>query len=478
MQPPAAPNRPGNQGETSAGTVVLIGASIRSAAQSANQAGFRVLGLDHFGDIDTRQACQEFWILDEFATNPEAIRRFRKFPHFIVGGLNSAKDFLGLLLPPPTAAKTLLTQEAGTDLVPPPRNPDLDRLKDLQWLEELSKECGLSFPKSVYSVIPNAASPSEVRDTDARWLVKMQRSCGGLGVRWHTPPSPPSPPKPAHSGSAAAWGNTAPLSPNIDAILDISPQSENKKATRQMLQQWVPGRPHGATLICNGENCLLLGVCRSLFTHMGDLPFVYRGSFGPVSIPPHVQKNLQQLGLKITRETGHRGLLNLDLVINRSGEAFVLEVNPRWSGSSELIDRWMQKNEQVDSLFGAMVEACKGSPLAESNCHPDGSPKSVGSSFLAGPQYLKRIVFARRRFQFSTDLIAFSKQPPNDSRYQSTFSDTPADGTWISAGEPICTLISQIPRETATNPFGWGKEKGPMHQHRTFLRRLLKSTLS
>jgi predicted ATP-grasp superfamily ATP-dependent carboligase len=205
---------------------------------------------------------------------------------------------------------------------------------------------------------------------------------------------------------------------------------------------------------------------------------VYRGSFGPVTIPHSLQQSLQQLGLQITRETGYRGLLNLDLVINRSGETFVLEVNPRWSGSSELIERWMQNQKQVDSLCGAMVKACNGSPLAEFNFHPDRSLHSVESPWSTGPQYLKRIIFARQPFQFSQKLIAFSTRPSNDSPYQSGFSDLPADGTWISAGEPICTLISQIPRGTAAEPFGWGKEKGPMHQHRTFLRRLFESAHS
>jgi len=36
-------------------------------------------------------------------------------------------------------------------------------------------------------------------------------------------------------------------------------------------------------------------------------------------------------------------------------------------------------------------------------------------------------------------------------------------------------LISQIPRASGGESFDWGKEKGPMHQHRTFLRRLFKS---
>ena len=125
MQPPADSNRPRKDVESSARTVVLIGASIRSAAQSAQRAGFQVLGIDHFGDVDTRQACREFWILNEFVTNPDAIRRFQKFPHFVVGGLNSAHDLTEILLPPHATERTSLAKEAASDLLPPQETPIL-----------------------------------------------------------------------------------------------------------------------------------------------------------------------------------------------------------------------------------------------------------------------------------------------------------------------------------------------------------------
>lgn len=473
MQPPAAPNRPRNHGETSAETVVLIGASIRSAAQSANRAGFRILGIDHFGDIDTRQACQEFWILNEFLKNPEVIRRFRSFPHFVVGGLNHGDDLAGFLTPPPTIVHTSPAKEPGSDSAVPLRNPDFDLWDDPHWLEKLSKECGLNFPNFFHSLIPDVSPP---HTSHKRWLRKMEHSCGGLGVRWHKPSTSFTP---ACRDSQSAHDHPGPLGPKIEANADSSlVQMKDSTTMRQMFQEWVPGRPHGATLICNGEDCCLLGVCRSLFTHLSDLPFVYRGSFGPVPISHSLQERIHQLGLKITRETGHRGLLNIDLVINRSGKTFVLEVNPRWSGSSELIERWMQNRTQIGSLFGAMVEACNGAPMPDFKPNHGRRSTSVGCPWSEGPQYLKRIIFARQAFQFSQDILAFSTEPSNESRFQSTFFDLPADGTWISAGQPICTLVSQIPRGTPTNSFGLDKEKGPMHQHRTFLRRLFESAHS
>ncbi len=40
--------------------LILVGASVRAAAQSAARAGFQVTGIDLFGDIDTVAACQNY----------------------------------------------------------------------------------------------------------------------------------------------------------------------------------------------------------------------------------------------------------------------------------------------------------------------------------------------------------------------------------------------------------------------------------
>ena len=85
-------------------TVVLIGASIRSAAQSAKRAGFHVIGIDHFGDIDTREACAEFWILREVLADAHARQRFENLPIFMVGGLKHTKPLAEFLTHAPQDA--------------------------------------------------------------------------------------------------------------------------------------------------------------------------------------------------------------------------------------------------------------------------------------------------------------------------------------------------------------------------------------
>lgn len=471
MQPPAPPNQPCKHGESSAGTVVLIGASIRSAAESASRAGFRVLGIDLFGDLDTRQMCEEFWILSEFQTNPELIRRLRQYPQFMVGGLNPTHESAH---PPSLPTKTLKTfpnpkKEGSGSPASVIEKTNFARWDDPHWLAQLSKQSGLNFPRFFHAQTPNTAPP---QTPGKRWLTKTVPTSGGLGVHWHTPVQLTDT---AHSDLESCSGSTESGHSKLFANSETLSESVTSTTSHRLFQEWVPGRPHGATLLCNGEDCTLLGVCRSLFTRIGDLPFVYRGSFGPVAISDALRQSLQTLGLRITRETGHRGLLNIDLVINRANETSVLEVNPRWSGSSELIERWMQNRNLLNSLFGAMHEAYTGLPLTALKTQLHGSSASLASPWSAGPKFLKRIVFAREDFQFSQDLLTITKQPWSDNRYRSTFSDLPTDGTWISSGDPICTLVSQIPHGDDTNPNGLSIKKGPMHQHWTFLRHLYGS---
>ena len=463
MQPPAPPNLSDDTMETAMRTVVLIGASIRSAAQSAKRAGFHVIGIDHFGDIDTREACAEFWILREFLADAHARQRFENLPIFMVGGLKHTKPLTEFLTHAPprrdlTSDWTGNVSTAATDVFFAKRGLN-ECWEDPRWLRELSLECGLKFPTTLNAF---EAAASGVKPTEKGWLVKTRHSCGGLGVRWYQ--------------SETILNAKSPEAVSVSTLTNENSQNQGiekihgmTQAEPVILQRWVPGRTYGATLLSNGGDCRLLGLCRSLFTRMGNLPFVYRGSFGPVAIGADLKHRLENLGHRLIQETSHRGLLNIDLVINQQDEVHVLEVNPRWSGSSELIDRWMRAKETTCSLFSSMIQACQGFPL-------DRLPSCRESTGLTpqttSPIYLKQILFARRDMRFTQDLLMSGEENSMNSCYRPALADIPAEGTTITRGNPICTVLAELTSDVPDKSSRTNHEKSPMQQHRAFLNRL------
>ena len=73
--------------------IVLLGASIRPAAQSARRAGLSVTGIDLFGDTDTVAACDRYLAIDAERNSDEIFRACRGIPVIQVGGLH-AHDWL------------------------------------------------------------------------------------------------------------------------------------------------------------------------------------------------------------------------------------------------------------------------------------------------------------------------------------------------------------------------------------------------
>ena len=414
MQAPAAPNEasPGGDrldrsGQKGPIRVALIGASVRAAAESARLAGFEVTGLDQFGDEDTRSACQRYLSLDgemlrrDDPASPieNSIARIgNEMPLISVGGLSGSRRWLDSL---PLLAPWPQQREAA------------EHVRVLDCLSAATAGTLFSIPAFSSAAVSSASDADFETDLDAgtRWLCKQLDSSGGLGTSWI---------------------------------------GDGRTATRnQVMQEWVSGRPFGATLLSNGSEVVLLGVCRSRFTRKGRFPFVYCGSLGPVSISPRVEQGLIELAQRISLVTGLRGLFNLDFVADPAGPLWLLEINPRWSGSSELIERHLRVRRPEISLFSLLMDGLNGCPL---NRFVRDTPSVSGD----GPVFFKRIVFARRPVRFDRDAIE------RQLRAGETLHDIPCTGRLIRRGEPVCTLIRVLD----------GKQKDPMLRHRVLVDQL------
>ena len=349
MQPPDTPESPTNANPK----LILIGASIRAAAQSARRGGFSVIGRDLFGDQDTVEACDDFQILTANSIAELAAPRFSKAKIVLAGGVDPVHLCRLAELPHQRLGATDEMWAVA---------------QDVAFVRSVAEHCGVRFPETSY-------------DTDGPlegWLVKDPGSTGGLSVGWTC-------------------------------------SNESSK----LRQKWVPGRSHGASFLSDGVHCQLLGACRNHFRRIGPLPFVYAGSSGPRQFCENVQQQLSHVGNQIVSRTGLRGLFNVDFILNEQ-QIWLLEINPRWSASMEVLE----KSLEVPSLLHAHFAACADQRLE--------SARSTNRRFW------KLIVYSKRNGFFnSRHLLSINNE-------RVTIADIPPEGSSVTRNEPIATLVFSL----------------------------------
>ncbi len=363
MQPPVQPHN----------AVILIGASIRAAAQSAKRAGLNVIGVDLFGDQDCRTACDRFALLDGSGDAARLLDEFADAELVCVGGFAD----------PGSLSRTLGRHACRLEKPIAMQ----DRLKQPKLLREIASAGGVSFPDTFSPNDPNIDETLPL--TDGRWIIKPRSGSGGIGV---------------------SWLDTAIANVSSDVVI----------------QRYISGRRYGVTMLIDRDRVTLLGVCRSLIhRHGGEdpMPFLYAGSFGPVSIDQNLTGLVTDIGSAIAQRTGVIGLCNIDLIVDRSGKPWLLEINPRWSGSSEVIEQ---------SMIGDVV-----SLLAIGR-----DPRRASMSVMDPKrQTYKRVIYAPREaepLRFQLQAIA----PELNDQVQ--VADIPADGTVIEPGWPICSVLVRV----------------------------------
>ena len=441
MQPPAAHWSASNWLKSRPRRLVLIGASVRSAAQSAKRAGFLVTGIDLFGDTDARAACERFFLLGDERLEFKLLSHCSGLPSLIVGGTNQSNDLVGRLqsiCPPLQESVASNPSSDGNPAVP--WQPAC--WKDPEWLEHLAERAGVNFPET-YSSFPMGSPPRTEYSTvgNSRWLVKSLQGSGGLGVQWHVSER-------HHSRRAR---NSRLSGPN---------ETPNRSV---IYQRWVPGRAIGVTYLMHVKRSHMVGVCRSLWKRQGRLPFVYGGSIGPIQLPDSLDGALRRLGETIATETQACGLINVDLIIDRRDRPWLLEINPRWSGSCEVLESAIQARRGSASLFRDDLDAKLGSLSAPFYEEDDSTSLSI---------WMKRILFARRDVRFQLDKVQRALASGV------SIHDIPSEGAHVRRGEPICTLLQQMALgataslRSADSSLQYVHEKNPMREHRVQVNRL------
>ncbi|SRR6056297_1569050 len=352
MQPP--------DGSETATSVILYGASVRSAAQSAVRGGYAVHGIDLFGDRDTLAACRTFTRIQDRDRLPALVREAKiRYPDAVAVQVS---DLIGV-----STADSL----------------GLPNLKAGSPISRWASRAGCTTPASMVSGLDRPPS---------RWLIKPHQGTGGIGIRWR---------------------------PTTD-----TPTTDNQTAdgADTFRQPWVAGRSVGASYLADRSEVRLLGVCRSLHVRNHDNPFYFAGSFGPVAVDSATQAAIRSLGDQFANETGYQGLFNADFLIDRHHPPCLLEVNPRPTASSEVIELALRSQDPTASLIAAHL-------------HPASLQISAKPAGIC-----KRIVYAKRGGVFSQSRYDRLVQQSSVAD-EVTWADLPHDGASVEPGWPIMTLL-------------------------------------
>jgi len=278
--------------------VLIAGVATRGFAQSAVRAGYEVIAVDGFGDLDLR-ACARAVVVaragERFSVRA-ALAAARDLPRDAVSYVGSFENH-------PRAVAALAARGQLWGNAP----AVLRRVRDPARLVRALASRGFAVPAV------RRAAPG---DSSGRWLVKPRASGGGSGVaRWR--------------GGGIPRGS--------------------------YLQAHLPGVPGSIVFAANGRRAVPLGVSHALAgeRRFGAAGFRYCGSILAPAGSRHLA-HATRLSAAVTELFGLVGVNGLDFV-TVDGTPQAIEVNPRYTASMELVER-----AHGLSIFGIHARACAG----------------------------------------------------------------------------------------------------------------------
>jgi len=281
--------------------VLFAGVSTRGFAESAARAGYEVVAVDGFGDLDLRARAHSVHVArsgGRFSVRAAvaAARGLDADVVCYVGSFENHARAVGAL----AAGRVLWGNRPAV----------LAAVRDPVRLARALRARGLPTP-AVRVTAPRAG-------TARRWLVKPRASGGGSGVApWRGGPLP--------HGS--------------------------------YLQQRVTGAPGSIVFAADGHSAVPLGVSRALAgdASFGDVAggFRYCGSMLVAPEEPLFGRACR-LAATVTAAFGLVGVNGIDFVA-RGAVPYAVEVNPRYCASMELVER-----ARGISIFDVHARACAG----------------------------------------------------------------------------------------------------------------------
>jgi len=370
--------------------VLVTGVDVVSLAASAKKAGYRVYATDYFGDEDLKRLCHESRSIVKqmpgrdsgrlsIDFDPEALLRLTREllknneidAALLSSGLDDSVDVLFEL----------------NDMIPILGNHPsvIEKVRDKMTFFQELKRLGIPHPEA--AIVENFEEAKEKsQDIGYPVLVKPLRGFGGAGIRKARDPRE----------LGQAFRNASLVDEKV------------------LIQEYVSGIPASTSLISSTKGAITLTLNEQLLglNEVGqEEPFGYCGNVVPLMATRAVADRCKRVAERIASHFGLVGSNGIDLVISKEGTPYVIEVNPRFQGTLECVERILGIN-----MVETHMKACIGGSLP---------------TILKNPSVfcVRLILFAPRR-SIVPDLNTFEE-----------VRDIPLPGVIIEKGEPVCSII-------------------------------------
>lgn len=371
--------------------LLAVGIDTVSIANSAKKAGYKIYAADYFGDTDLRCVCSRHESIIqqkpgrscgkfESRFKPEAFLQMTRFL------LKEAEIDAALLSSGLDDYSNVLNEL--NELVPIIGNrPDvIKRVREKPKFFEELKRLRISHPETAF-VRDIEGAERAATEIGYPVVIKPSRGFGGAGIGMAQ-----SPEELRMMCKHASLGQDDVL---IQKFIDGIHASASLLASRVAIN----------ILTMNEQ---LIGLC-DVFQQE---PFGYCGNVVPLRLANSVLEECRSIGEKVALNFGLRGSNGIDFVISKGNIPYVVEVNPRFQGTLECVERILGIN-----LVKEHINACIHNSLP---------------------------IIEERSSNFCTRLILYTpaRVIAPDLTYFRGVRDIPLLSTIIEKGEPLCSVIA------------------------------------
>jgi len=370
--------------------LLIVGVDTLSIAVSAKKAGYNVYAVDYFGDLDLQRICSEWRSLtkQKSGTSCGRIGLLFKPEAFYDMAKDLVKKFgIDAILLSSGLDDEFEVLYALNDLAPfLGNNPQtIERVRrKLKFFEEL-KLLGIDYPET-FLVENEDEAIKAAEKLNFPLVVKPSKGFSGTDIR--------------------IARNFKELK-NFFSYVSLFSQ-------KILIQKMVKGVHASISFLATDGDVKFLTLNEQLLGKhflFQQEPFGYCGNIVPLTIDNNIVKRCQKIVEKIAQHFDLRGSNGIDLVISRKGIPYVIEVNPRFQGTLECVEKVLGIN-----LVEAHVDACLYNFL------PNTREKIANVC-------ARLILYAPKRV-LVPDLTIFTQ-----------VRDIPLPGCIIEKGEPLCSVV-------------------------------------